>query len=110
MARAAGNIVLQKGMATCIGQYAPGFLPGEPPSLTEEPGRPQSTGSQRVRPKRPCARGHRLSPVAAPPRESWREGGAAAGLVGPLGRRECGDADRLPAGAVAQAEALSQPL
>ena len=29
-ARAAGNIVLQKGMATCIGQYAPVFLPGEP--------------------------------------------------------------------------------
>ena len=48
-ARAAGNIVLQKGMATSIGQYAPVFLPGEPPSLTEKPGRPQSTGSQRVR-------------------------------------------------------------
>ena len=47
-ARAAGNIVLQKGMATSIGQYAPVFLPGEPPSLTEKPGRPQSTGSQRV--------------------------------------------------------------
>ena len=29
-AREAGNIVLQKGMATCIGQYAPVFLPGEP--------------------------------------------------------------------------------
>ena len=36
-------------MATSIGQYAPVFLPGEPPSLTEKPGRPQSTGSQRVR-------------------------------------------------------------
>ena len=47
-ARAAGNIVLQKGMATSIGQYAPVFLPGEPPSLTEKPGRPQSTESQRV--------------------------------------------------------------
>ena len=44
--RAAGNIVLQKGMATSIGQYTPVFLPGEPPSLTEKPGRPQSTGSQ----------------------------------------------------------------
>ena len=29
-ARAAGNIVPQKGMATRIGQYAPAFLPGEP--------------------------------------------------------------------------------
>ena len=46
--KAAGNIVLQKGMATSIGQYTPAFLPGEPPSLTEKPGRPQSTGSQRV--------------------------------------------------------------
>ena len=36
-------------MATSIGQYAPVFLPGEPPSLTEKPGRPQSTGLQRVR-------------------------------------------------------------
>ena len=25
--------MLLKGMATSIGQYAPGFLPGEPPSL-----------------------------------------------------------------------------
>ena len=47
-ARAAGNIVMEKGMATRIGQYAPVFLPGEPPSLTEKPGRLQSTGSQRV--------------------------------------------------------------
>ena len=47
-ARAARNTVLQKGMATSIGQYAPVFLPGEPCSLTEKPGRPQSTGSQRV--------------------------------------------------------------
>ena len=29
-ARAAGNVVLQKSMATSIGQYAPVFLPGEP--------------------------------------------------------------------------------
>ena len=27
-------------MATNIGQYTPVFLPGEPPSLTEKPGRP----------------------------------------------------------------------
>ena len=31
VARAAGNIVLQKNMATSIGQYAPVFLPGELP-------------------------------------------------------------------------------
>ena len=51
-AREAGNIVLWKGMATSIGQYTPLFLPGEPPSLTEKPGRLQSqvssVGSQRV--------------------------------------------------------------
>ena len=35
-------------MATSIGQYAPVFLPGESPSLTEKPGRSQSTGSQRL--------------------------------------------------------------
>ena len=35
-------------MATSIGQYTLVFLPGEPPCLTEMPGRPQSTGSQRV--------------------------------------------------------------
>ena len=29
-ARAAGNTVLRKGMATTIGSYAPVFLPGEP--------------------------------------------------------------------------------
>ena len=45
-ARAAGNTVFQKGMATCIGLYAPVIFPGEPPSLTEKPGRPQSTGLQ----------------------------------------------------------------
>ena len=68
--RWAGNIVLQKGMANSIGQYAPVFLPGEPPSLTEKPGRPQSTGSQRVghdrsNPARIYAR--LLLPVAALP-------------------------------------------
>ena len=36
-------------MATSIGQYTPVFLPREQPSLSKKPGRPQSTGSQRVR-------------------------------------------------------------
>jgi len=49
VARAEGDIVFWKGMATSIGQHAPVFLPGEPPSLTEKPGRPQSTESQRSR-------------------------------------------------------------
>ena len=31
LARAGGNIVLYKGMTTSVGQYAPVFLPGEPP-------------------------------------------------------------------------------
>ena len=35
-------------MATRIGQYTPGFLPREPPSLTEKPGRPGSTGQHKV--------------------------------------------------------------
>jgi len=35
-------------MATSIGQYASVFLPEELPFLTEKPGRPPSTGSQRV--------------------------------------------------------------
>ena len=30
-ARAAGNTVLWEGMTTSFGQYAPVFLPGEPP-------------------------------------------------------------------------------
>ena len=48
-ARAAGNIVLWKGVATSIGQYTAVFLLGEPPSLTEKPSRPRSTGLQSVR-------------------------------------------------------------
>ena len=54
--RAAGNIVLLKGMATSIGQCSPVFLLGEAPSQTEKPGRPQSTGLQRF--------GHYLSDPA----------------------------------------------
>jgi len=30
-ARAAGDTVIQKGVATSLGHYAPVFLPGEPP-------------------------------------------------------------------------------
>ena len=35
-------------MTASIGQYTLVFLPGEPLSLTEKPGKPQSIGSQRV--------------------------------------------------------------
>ena len=87
-ARAAGNMVLYKSMATSIGQYTPVFLPEELPSMTEKPGRPQSTGSQRVR-------HYRSDPVhirrrtffacgnSAPVRVE-HEGGAAAWLAGTL--------------------------
>ena len=47
-ARATGTILLEKGMATSIGQLVSVFFPGEPPSLTEKPGRPRSAGWQRV--------------------------------------------------------------
>ena len=45
-ARTAGNTALQKGMAASVGLYTPVFLPAEPPSLNEKPGRPLSTRSQ----------------------------------------------------------------
>ena len=45
-ARTAGNTALQKGMAASVGLYTPVFLPAEPPSLNEKPGRPLSTRLQ----------------------------------------------------------------
>ena len=98
-AKAAGNIVLYKVMATSIGQYTPVFLPGEPLFLTEKPGRPQSTGSERV--------GHYWSdpvhtdarlflPVAALPQ--WELSMKVAyllGLWGPWQRQVCRDMDYL---------------
>ena len=79
--------MIYKGTATSLGQYAPVFLPREHPSLTENPDRPQSTGSQRV--------GHDPSdPVrintdffacgSSAPVRVEHEGGAAAWLVGTL--------------------------
>ena len=74
-------------MAPSIGQFAPVFLPGELPSLTEEPGRPQSTGSQRVGLDRsdPEHIDTRLFACgsSAPVRVEC-EGGAAAWLAGTL--------------------------
>ena len=87
-ARAAGNTVLWKGMATSIGPHALVFLPGEPASLTEKPGRPQCTRSQRVRhyqsdPARIDARLFFACGSSAPVRVGC-EGGAAAWLMGIL--------------------------
>ena len=74
-------------MAANIGQYAPVFLPGEAPSLTEKPGRPQTAGSHgQTLPKSPCTHRHKMSFAcgsSAPVRVEC-EGGAAAWLVGTL--------------------------
>ena len=75
-------------MATSIGQYTPVFLPGETPSLTEKPGRPQSTGSQRVSQDRsePAFINTRLffsfACGSSVPVRVEHEGGAAAWLAG----------------------------
>ena len=75
-------------MVTSIGQYAPVFLPGEPPSLSEKPGRPQSTGSQRVghyQSDPVCIDTRHFLPMAALPLvRVEREGGTAAWLAGTL--------------------------
>ena len=71
-------------MGTGIGQYAPVFLPGELPSLTEKPGKPQSTGLQRVRHYRcdPVRIDTRLFACdSSAPVRVEREGGAAAWLA-----------------------------
>ena len=57
-------------MATSIGQYAPGFLPREPPPLTEKPGRPEvyRVAKSQTLPKRPCEHSRKtFLPVAALP-------------------------------------------
>ena len=80
-------MVFQKGMAASIGQYAPVFLPGEPRSLTEEPGTLQSTGSQRVgyHQSDPASVDARLFACgSSAPVRVEREGGAAAWLAGRL--------------------------
>ena len=75
-------------MATSIGQYTPAFLPGEPPSLTEKPGRPQSTGSQRVGHDQsdPSCIDSRLffACGSSAPVRVGHEGGVAAWLAGTL--------------------------
>ena len=86
-------------MATSIGQYAPVFLPGEPLSLTEKPGRPQSTGLQRVghNQRDPvCIDARLFLPVAALPQ--WELSVKVVqllGLWGPWWRQVCRDTDCL---------------
>ena len=99
VAKAEGN-VLRKGMATSIGQYARVFLPGEPPFLTEKPGRPQSTGLQWVGYywSDPVHTGERhFLPVAALPQ--WDLNVKVVQLLGlqrPRQHHVCRDMDCLP--------------
>ena len=74
-------------MATSIGQYAPVCLPVELSSLTEKPGRPQSTGSQRVghdQSNPVCIDASFFACDSSAPVRVEREGGAAAWLAGTL--------------------------
>ena len=74
-------------MATSIGQYTPVFLLGEPLSLTEKPGRPQSTGLQPVGhyQSNPVSIGSRLFACGSSvPLRVECEGSTAAWLVGTL--------------------------
>ena len=81
-------------MATSIDQYALVLLAGEAPSLTEKPGRPQTTGLQRI--------GHYQS---APRRRQWHptpvlllgKSHGRRSLVGcsPWGREESDTTERL---------------
>ena len=90
----AGNVVSGRGwqpgsastlQCSCLGTR----------SLTEKPGRPQATGSQRVGHDEATLRAQTKTsqPAAALPLRAEREGGAAAWLRGPrrrLRRRSCG--------------------
>ena len=81
-ARAAGNRVLEKGMATSIGQYTPVFLPGEPSWQRSLAGH-SLQGRKELDTMQPCT--HRCKtflPVSALLRAE-REGGTAAWLSEP---------------------------
>ena len=99
-------------MAPSIGQYAPVFLPGEPPSLTEKPDRLQSTGSQWVRhnwsdPARIDAR--ILWPVAALPQ--WELSMKVAQLLGLRGPWQvCRTWTASTAGVMALSESFLEPF
>ena len=87
-ARAAGNTVLWKGMATSIGQYAPVFLPGEPrlPDREAWQATVYKVAKNRTLPKRPCVRRCKtfLACGSSGPVRVAHEGCAAAWLAGTL--------------------------
>ena len=75
-------------MATSIDQHAPVFLPGELPSLTEKPGRPQSSGYKELDMTEVilCAKtdARFFACGSSAPVRVESEGGPAAWLVGAL--------------------------
>ena len=101
-------------METNIGQYAPVFLPGEPPSLTEKPGRPQSIGLQSFRhyrsdPVHIDAR-HFL-PLAALPQWDLSVRWCSCLACGDPGGAKCaGTQTASAAGIMALSESFFQPL
>ena len=59
VAREAGNIVLKKGMATSIGQYALVFLPGEPSDREAWQATVYRVAKSWTPPKQPCVHRHK---------------------------------------------------
>ena len=96
-----------------IGQYSSVFLPGEP-SLTEKPGRPQSTRPQKVGHDQidPVHMDERLFlPVVALPQYDLNMKMAQLlGLQGPWRSQVCRDTDCLTAGVMALSESFFEPL
>ena len=71
-------------MAISTSQYTPVFLPGEPPSLIEKPGRPQSTGHKELDTTKETLRAYMQDFFAcgsSAPVRIEHEGGAAAWLA-----------------------------
>ena len=80
-ARAARNTVLQKGMATRIGQYTPGFLPGEqPPDRKVWPVTVHRVAKSWTQPKQHCVHTHKIffACGSCAPMRVKHEGGTAA--------------------------------
>ena len=103
-------------MATSFGQYAPVFLPGEPPSLTEKPGRPvYRVAKARQDQSDPVHINTRLyyyyfaCDSSAPVRVEC-EGGATAWLVGTLAVPSMQGQTASAAGVMVLSESFFQPL
>ena len=101
-------------MAMSTGQFASVFLPGEPPTLTEKPGRPQSTGLQRVGhycSNPACIDTRLFLHVAALPQwELSVKLMQLLGLWGPWWQQVCRDTDCLALGVRALSEYFFEPL